>query len=202
MVSKFFTLCLVTLLAGSTALAYDLVAPDWRGSAGSTYQRWEFSDSNSTPAPTYVTNPYGIPKLEVNTPFGWDDNGAWPLSGEMDIYLPNSPIVDGYKDIWIQLTWQPQALDPDPYLPDQPLIAVTPFDSMTVTRSDDDMVVSGWTYSLFKITIWPNPAEEWLTIKGDILVDELVIDTRCVPEPTTVVLLGLGGLSLMRKRRV
>ena len=32
-------------------------------------------------------------------------------------------------------------------------------------------------------------------------VDQIVIDTICIPEPVTVCLLGLGALALLRKRR-
>ena len=198
---KFLTVFLVTLLAGSMAFAADVVIPGWRGDPGSTYQRWEFSTDNPFPVPDVVNNPYGTPLLKVNTPFSWD-NGAWPLSGEIDILIPNYPQIRPEKWIQIQLTWQPAGLDPDPFLADQPLIAVTPFDGMEMYRYDDDQVAPGWIHSTFDITIWPNPYEEWFTIKGDILVDELVIDTICIPEPMTVTLLGLGGLALMRKRRV
>jgi len=200
MMKKLIILCMaVTLTAGSIAFADDVMIPPWRGADGSTHQLWEFGTDDPFPAPDVVDNPYGDPLLHVDTPHGWSD-GIWALSGEMDIYLPNRPVTGGWKEIWIQLTWKP-GLDPDPFLPDQPNVAVTPFDHITMYR-DDDGLGDGWIYSLYRIDLWPNPPEEWIAIKGDILVDQLVIDTICIPEPATVCLLGLGALALLKKRRV
>jgi len=196
---KLAFLCMVvTLTAGSMAFADDVAIPTWRYANGSTYQVWEFSDDNSTPVPDVVYNPYGDPLLQVNTSYGWEA-GAWALSGEIDILIPNFPEIRPEKWIQIQLTWK--AADNDPFLLDDPLIAIGPFDSMTISRYDDDQIVPGCIHSIYDIVIRPNPAEEWIAIKGDIWVDELVIDTICVPEPATICLFGLGALTLLRKRR-
>jgi len=203
---KIVILCTAVILgAGSTAFA-DLVPP-WRGDDGSTFQQWDFSINNPTPPPDVVYNPYGNgPQLRVDTPYDWYEvielgYGVWPLSGEIDVYIPNRQLPLDHKDIWIQLIWKQAHLDPNPFLPDQPLIGVTPFDSMQMSRHDS-VNLNGWTHSLFQINIWPNPFEEWITIKGNILVDQLTIDTICIPEPATLALLGIGGLmTLIRKRR-
>ncbi len=195
------TVCLaVTLTISSISSAHDIKPPDWRNKPDSTYQEWQFSTADLMPAPYVVYNDYGTPQLRVS-PFGdWvPDPGAWYL-GEIDVWIPNSSVSNPEKRIWIQLTWQPA--DNDPFLDSNPFIAVGPFDNMIMFRSDDYQAVSGWIHSTYDITIWPNPSEEWIAIKGDILVDQLVIDTICIPEPATICLLGLGTLTLLIKRRV
>jgi hypothetical protein len=74
-------------------------------------------------------------------------------------------------------------------------------DRMTMSVVNDPIVGTIWTQSIYSIVIWPNPREEWIAIKGDILVDKLDIKTTCVPEPATMGLLSLGGLALLRSRR-
>ena len=68
-------------------------------------------------------------------------------------------------------------------------------------KLDPGIPESGWYESTYTWEIYPNPFDEWFTIAGDILVDEIVIDTWCIPEPATLALLLIGGLALLRRRR-
>jgi len=59
----------------------------------------------------------------------------------------------------------------------------------------------GWFESTYTWRIPGNPLDESFTIGGTIDVDEIVIDTWCVPEAATFVLLGLGGSLVVRRRK-
>ena len=61
---------------------------------------------------------------------------------------------------------------------------------------------NGWTHSTYTWRIYPNPPDETFFIEGNINVDELVVDTWCIPEPATLGLFLLGSLVLVRRRRL
>lgn len=204
--NRLITICvLVVLGAGSAAFAT------------TTSQIWYFSTDDATPVPDVVNNDYGPPVMQIvqGTGTGFDETisgrtGVWSLSGEIDVIIPNYPILNPYKKITINLMWAPGGVDP--FMPDRPLVGVVgldvPDDAVPVDEPvmeivsiiNDPFAGTPWVMSIYEIIIRPNPPKEWIAIKGDILVDELGIRTECVPEPATIGLLGLGGLALLRLR--
>jgi hypothetical protein len=218
----------VLFAIAAPSLADDLLPPWWRYKDPdhhvnrSTLQQWEFSDDsiNPEPEPGYTMPPVTLPHFVVAPGAGVETTGAtwidedpdssrqgiWALTdsevtGIIDLFISNYS-GGPEKKIWIQLTWKPQIHIPAPPAPGEPLITgladfFAPFGASLVSQQS---LAEGWIHSTYLSVIQPNPEAELITISGDILVDEVVVDTIC-PEPATLALLGLGFPLLMRSRR-
>lgn len=196
-------LILMGLVASSWARADDLFAPAWRGQPGTTFAQWEYLTPNPNPLPDLVMNPYGVPATQIYPGVGqawWPQlngrEGVWPLSGEIWIDIPNQPLPNPNKEIYIQLTWEPQAPGNTPFV-----LATLPT-QVNATLVQQIPLGGLWMHSTYVINLEPNPAWEQILITGGVDVDELVIDTICIPEPASIGMLVLGSLGLMRRRMV
>ncbi len=206
---------LMVLLGGmfSVVHADDINPPTlWqRGEPGSTFQQWEFSSDNLNPAPDFLDNPNGTPVLTIYPAHAWEEewgghSGVWPLSGALQTEIPNNRIPNDYKLIQIQLTWStevPVPVSPVFIIESDPTGEVTILDAETIILGPTGVPGAGpdWFHTTYLFEIVPNPNIETITISGTIMVDELVIDTICVPEPATLSLLGAGSLLLIRRKR-
>lgn len=199
----------VVVAVSVPALADDKQPPPWtRGDDRTTFERWEFSDTNPAPLPDQLLNPYGVPQTTIVPKPGaswlpvYDNRiGVWPLSGYMDIVIPNvRDHLDWDKHLWVQLTWELEGSQ-------LPIIGVQgPTGELVLGKFIEEDSFDGepghpWFHTTWEIILPFNPPEEILHIAGDIMVDELVVDTICVPEPITLSLLALGGLALLKRRR-
>ncbi|MDD5327947.1 MAG: PEP-CTERM sorting domain-containing protein [Phycisphaerae bacterium] len=197
------------------AAAEDLMPPSWRGQLGTTSQVWEF-ESPMVPGATFFYAPDGpatgglppLPSTKIywltgSSPIDYWLNsdagrsGVVPLSGSLDITVDNyDPHPDNIKLIWLQLTWRPQELGSEPFF-----IDFDPLPTLPPVLIDEIPLNLDWKQSTYAWQLDWNPPDEQIILGGNINVDELVIDTWCVPEPTTICILGLGALSLLRKQK-
>ena len=147
-------------------------------------------------------------------PFGdWIDfdqesgrQGIWPLSGTIEVLVDNHEPPNPYKWVWVQLTWREQA-GGNPVGDPKDLITYRdaggpdgPYTHDPIQVTSDVLLADGWHHTLYEWYIRPNPVDELFMIEGDIDVDQLVVDTWCIPEPATIGLIGLGGLLLRRRK--
>ncbi len=214
--SKLTLIAIMAVAAGMVACpawADDLNPPTWRGQPGTTFEKWEFSTSNPITSPDVVYNLYGAPVAEAwpGTGQTWIDQwggrqGMWPLSGTIEATIPDNLEPLPYKDIWVQLTWAKQVDSSTPVVWEmdsgvQATLVEQDVLEPTGYPSPNDL----WYHSTYEMVLEPNPSSEIVKIDGTLVVDELVIDTICVPEPTALVLFGTGGISLLayawRRRR-
>jgi len=201
--------------AAQGAFAHDYFN-DWaghwvRGAPGTTHQAWEFPQG---PGLTVNGNPYHEPQITITNgsyltgqervmgPGGTLIN-VWHIGeggGEVNLYISNNPVTNLFKFIYLQVTADKSLTAPP--------VVMAP-GTVTVTPGDIKMYdPTAWgTYS-WKIKIEPNPDFEQLTLRfaGNTNIEEIVVDTSCVPEPSSLAALGMSGiftglLALKRRRR-
>jgi hypothetical protein len=196
------------VLVACPAWADNIYPPAWRGQPGTTFEQWEFSTSNPITPPDIMSNPYGLPSAHAwpGTSQNWVDlwggrQGMWPLSGTIEITIPNRPEPLPYKDIWVQLTWARQVQSSTPVVWEMNSGVHASVVHDTILGPTGYPTPNEWWYhTVFQIHLQPNPSSEVVKIDGTLVVDQVVIDTICAPEPASLGLLLIGGVALLRRR--
>ncbi|MGA2324064.1 MAG: PEP-CTERM sorting domain-containing protein [Sedimentisphaerales bacterium] len=205
----------VFLAVSSVAMGNDLLPPPWRGQDGSTFQNWQFDNDNNPAAPGIINNQYGSASATIvigEGGAGWLDqlsgmgtqSGYWDLGGsggQISINIDNRPVALPYKDIWVQVTYYKD-------ISQAPIVDIpgaTFIDGSSGILVEDTGMGSGWFLDQSIWRIEPNPASENIILTSDAawgsIIDQIVADTICIPEPTSMCLLGLGVLGLLKRRR-
>jgi hypothetical protein len=221
---KLITICLVCVLSNSVAvLADDYLPPTWRDQPGTVTAQWDsWAGFGYTMSPdSWTNNP--LPLLSP-APNAYAYNGTSLLSefqgrtnvieltgnNQIDFWLPNFDNQNPYKDVWIQVTYfatssaQYSSVDASTY----PYPSEISEPSLIADYSHGN----GWYTDVWNLQIIPNPQAEFIYVNftnqqygtGPLYpayLDQVVIDTWCVPEPTTICLLGFGALSLIRRKK-
>jgi hypothetical protein len=194
-------IALITMVLSATAFA----APQWEGTGGTvTSQQWSFASDSYTPSPDDGWINQEEPICMIGDRAQWL-NGAWTLGmDEMDIFIPNDPQLRPKKEMQIELIWSAVG---ENRLPDRPLVSVFPeYEDGRVVFPDISILEqtsipgSNLMRTIFWVNIEPNPMSELIVIKGDIRVDSITVDTRCIPEPATFGLLIGGAIMAIRRK--
>jgi hypothetical protein len=218
------------LIGSSVALGKDLGPLDgWqRYTDNTTFAHWNLHDAGS-PFPDELWNPNGEPWMEFTEGL-WEWSDGWPCppdledgpgtgtcdgwhctspgGGKITLTIPNDPNQREMKRIFLQLT---STKSPSGVTTTGSGSAPGGYTSGTFPTGRPQGQVPGpvppfggsWYVYNYGLTIQPNPESETITIEVPecTVVDQIVVDTECVPEPATVGMLGLGALALIRRRR-
>ena len=208
-----FTTILISVCFVSQTFSHTVdLAPSWRGEARTTYQKWTFDDpSPIVPFPNgagdaiaeITVGQFGSGWWFNELELGQETTGYWDIGGiDGSIVLDVDNFRDGeYKLISLQITYY-EAIGGAPVVDMIP--GATPYEEANwqevIVDSDQLGVWKVWQSTWMMM---PNPAFEEIIIMGDpagSIIDQIIVDTICVPEPATLGLLIMGGVALLKKR--
>jgi hypothetical protein len=192
-------------------VAHTLIDPPWASADGTTFQEWTFDDGDNPASPEVVRNDYGEAAALITAGdmgAGWMESlfgfgsqtGFWDLgsAGTMVFDIDNRPEALPYKEIWVQVTY---FLDLSA-APTVEIPGATLLDTQTVVVEDVGM--GGWFLDQSSWRIEPNPPHEQIVLTSDLMwgsvIDQVAIHTICVPEPTSIALLALSGIALLKRK--
>jgi len=140
----------------------------------------------------------------------YDDNRPWKdIRVQVTLYGAGYNFEDYYLSVW---TWADPSEWEDP-MPGGDVEAI-----LSATEPVEVAGQPGWFVLAFDLRMWPNPDRETIGLQflqgpfynvsgqytatgGNVWVGQVVIDTYCVPEPATLMLLALGGLAVIRRKK-
>lgn len=208
------------------AVADDLNPPPYRGAPLSTLTEWEFLTPANPAVPDGAIIPVvgdgggGGPLATISGPMLWDafdGDGAWigngqpGQEGQIALDIPNWIDELPTKHIRVQMVVQqftsssglivtPYVSAVDAFDPTGPTVASL----VNVSEFVSDPL-NGLVHRTEDWILHPNPDYEriFINVPSDTLVDQIVVDTISVPEPSTVALalLGIASFVAIARRR-
>lgn len=198
----------VLLMFSAAALG----VPTWRtspaGQPPTTYQQWTFDSNDSIDVvPEVSANTYGTATADIEVSgdvsgiAGWKDtwlgrDGVW--HGDLTkiwLTIPNRDVPDDYKEIWIEVGFRGFLIDS---------AILDPTTGITALGSTVDELQDGWKTLTIGWRIEPNPVEETVYLAFEDSgadLDYVIVDTICIPEPATLLLLLTGVAAYRHKAR-
>ena len=196
----------VVALTLNAAFADDLNPPPYRGGPLSVYAHWNLIpgttilDLNNNWSsvddsdPTTVLYPNFTPNIQVI-----------PSNGAYDFQIPNWVDNLPIKYLRLQLTWENNLLPPLNIF-SQGLEGVNPVIGQIVYTSPlqtDAAAIKAYQYYDLIYKTNPDFERSHIDMPANALLTQVVVDSiSTVPEPTTLLLLSLGGLGLLRRSRM
>lgn len=198
-------------VAVPSALADDLTPPAWRGDPGTTFQHWGFNSPGGGPPDSGVNNPYGNPQMIVGPGVMWDPidpsgqrMGSLVLSFNDTVVfeIPNHGHQAGPKELWLQYTYT----SPNGLAPQAAVFEPSMGGSFTLVSSTPTHLGGGLFHRLDVYSYPSCPSSEFVTLSSGLAgatvwIDQVVIDTRCIPAPGALGLLAAAGALAIRRRR-
>jgi len=202
--------CLGIVILALPLHAEDVLPPEWRGAPyeGQTYQHWDFLLPDNE-YPDMFSNVYGTGIFEIvpGGPMVWTNglpnpNGplhprvsGWLFTIDLPMVLsiPNRPLELPVKLLRLQITSSKAPQNKAIYG------AGDKQGSNTYNQAIQHQDAFWYTY----VSDWilePNPDHESIVVNfpPDTIVEEVVVDTWCTPEPA--LLMPLLGLLVLRRR--
>ena len=105
----------------------------------------------------------------------------------LQFHIPNNPVENPQKKIWFQMTYYASGTTGS-----EPELLSLPSNVSVNLISKIQLDEHYYYHAIWEITIEPNPDEEWIWVRPrdcTVYVDEVVIDTICIPEPASLGLL-------------